>query len=130
MARRRRKKKISYADVCLQAVVDRGETLLSAPCEFASSCGGCSWQTMAYSSQLEFKKNAIADAFARQEFFDLPIPDPVAPDHQYGYRNHMEFSFAARRWLTDEEIATGEEFDRSFALGLHAPGGFGRVLDL
>jgi 23S rRNA (uracil1939-C5)-methyltransferase len=42
----------------------------------------------------------------------------------------MEFSFAAARWLTDDEIASGEPMARDFALGLHAPGRFDRVLDL
>ena len=42
----------------------------------------------------------------------------------------MEFSFSAQRWLTDWEIATGEEIDTSFALGLHVPGRFDKVLDL
>lgn len=42
----------------------------------------------------------------------------------------MEFSFSAERWLTAGEIASGETFDRDFALGLHAPGSFARVLDL
>ncbi|MFT7617855.1 MAG: 23S rRNA (uracil1939-C5)-methyltransferase [Planctomycetota bacterium] len=129
MARRRRKKKKSYAADCLATVVERGDVMLEAPCPVAATCGGCSWQTMAYESQLGFKKQFIADSFTNQGFEGLSIPDPEFPTQKYGYRNHMEFSFAARRWLTDEEIATGAEFDRSFALGLHAPGGFGRVLD-
>jgi 23S rRNA (uracil1939-C5)-methyltransferase len=32
--------------------------------------------------------------------------------------------------LTADEIASGERFDTSFALGLHAPGRFNRVIDL
>jgi 23S rRNA (uracil1939-C5)-methyltransferase len=48
----------------------------------------------------------------------------------YFYRNKMEFSFSAQRWLTDWEIATGEQMDTSFALGLHVPGRFDKVLDL
>jgi 23S rRNA (uracil1939-C5)-methyltransferase len=42
----------------------------------------------------------------------------------------MELSVAAQRWLTDAEIATGDDFDRHFALGLHVPGRFDKVLDL
>jgi len=39
----------------------------------------------------------------------------------------MEFSFGASRWLTREEIETGEEFNTRFALGLHVPGRFDKV---
>jgi 23S rRNA (uracil1939-C5)-methyltransferase len=49
---------------------------------------------------------------------------------RYHYRNKMEFSFSAGRWLTPEEIASGKEFNTSFALGLHVPGNFAKVLDL
>jgi len=42
----------------------------------------------------------------------------------------MEFSFAEQRWLTLEEINSNEEIDRNFALGLHIPNIFDKVLDL
>jgi 23S rRNA (uracil1939-C5)-methyltransferase len=42
----------------------------------------------------------------------------------------MEFSFSAERWLTPDEIATGKVFDTDFALGLHVPGTWHKVLDL
>src|SRR5690606_7484678 len=48
----------------------------------------------------------------------------------YDYRNKMEFSFGARRWLTPAEIESGDAFDRDFALGLHVPGHYDRLLDL
>ena len=46
------------------------------------------------------------------------------------YRNKLEFTFSDKRWLTTEEIASGEKFDTSFALGMHAPGRYNRVIDL
>jgi 23S rRNA (uracil1939-C5)-methyltransferase len=42
----------------------------------------------------------------------------------------MEFSFGTQRWLTDEEIASGAEIVRGFALGLHVPGRYDKVLDI
>lgn len=43
----------------------------------------------------------------------------------------MEFSFADKRWLTQNEISSGLEIpDSSFALGLHIPGMFDKVLDI
>jgi 23S rRNA (uracil1939-C5)-methyltransferase len=42
----------------------------------------------------------------------------------------MEFSFSTQRWLTSAEIASGEQFDTSFALGLHVPGSFNKVVDI
>jgi 23S rRNA (uracil1939-C5)-methyltransferase len=42
----------------------------------------------------------------------------------------MEFSFGDSRWLSAEEIASKQQIDRSFALGLHIPGRFDKVLDV
>jgi len=58
------------------------------------------------------------------------VPAVIGSDEQYAYRNKMEFSFSARRWLTGWEIESGEELDKDFALGLHVPGQFDKVLDI
>ena len=42
----------------------------------------------------------------------------------------MEFSFGDKRWLTKEEIAIEGTLDRDFALGLHIPRIFDKVLDV
>jgi len=43
----------------------------------------------------------------------------------------MEFSFSDKRWLTIDEISSMQEVpDRNFALGLHIPGMFDKVLDI
>ena len=42
----------------------------------------------------------------------------------------MEFSFADKRWLTKSEINNENIIDRDFALGLHIPRIFDKVLDI
>jgi len=42
----------------------------------------------------------------------------------------MDFSFSASRWLTKNEINSNETHNRNFALGLHIPGKFDKVLDI
>ena len=42
----------------------------------------------------------------------------------------MEFSFADTRWLTKDEIDSLEIINRDFALGLHIPGAYDKVLDI
>jgi 23S rRNA (uracil1939-C5)-methyltransferase len=46
----------------------------------------------------------------------------------FGYRNKMEFSASDRRWLLPQEL--GQDIDIDFALGLHVPGTFNKVLDI
>jgi 23S rRNA (uracil1939-C5)-methyltransferase len=81
------------------------------------------------------KREAVADALRHAGGIDLDamglsVPPTVGCDAPYFYRNKMEFSFASARWLTDEEIASGAPLNRDFALGLHVPGRFDRVLDV
>lgn len=42
----------------------------------------------------------------------------------------MEFSFGSEKWLPRESFAEKHEGDNNYALGLHAPGFFDKVLDV
>ena len=100
-------------------------------CAFFGDCGGCRWQHLQYSAQLDMKREMVIDAFLDAGVLgDLDVPAVIAAEDPYHYRNKMEFSFGSRRWLTSREIASGEALERSFALGMFAPGRYDRVLDL
>ena len=126
---RRTKKK--YAEADLESVVKKSELRTSPACRYFGSCGGCKWQHVDYAAQLEFKRQSVREAFEHTGGFESTEVRPVlAAADTYLYRNKMEFSFSASRWLTKEEIASGRTFDKDFALGLHAPGQFAKVIDL
>ncbi len=48
----------------------------------------------------------------------------------FGYRNKMEFSFSAKRWLSYEEINGETEIKDRTALGFHIPGMWDKVVDI
>ena len=55
----------------------------------------------------------------------------MSSEKEFGYRNKMEFSFSASRWLTPDEIGSEVEIEnKNFALGLHVPGRFDKVLNV
>ena len=60
----------------------------------------------------------------------IPVHPVIPSEKIFGYRNKMEFSLSDRRWLLPEEMATDEPLDTGFALGLHVPGTFYKVLDI
>ena len=61
---------------------------------FAQGCGGCSWQHVAYSAQLDAKAAAVRDSLERLGgFHDLPMRPILAAPEPFGYRNKMEFAF-------------------------------------
>ncbi len=126
-----RRKKRSYAETQLIEVVEPGPARVAPRCTHFGVCGGCKWQHVDYSTQCEAKRQSVVDAFRDiAGLGDVDVAATVAADPVYEYRNKMEFSFSAARWLTSDEIASGREIDRSFALGLHVPRNFEKVLDL
>lgn len=120
----------------LEAKVDK--ILFESPdritpiCKHFGTCGGCSWQNMDYSKQLEWKSVNVRDVFERIGKIEvgeyLPI---VGAESEFSYRNKMEFSFGASRWLSEEEINSGLPLaDKDFAFGLHLPGRFDKIIDI
>lgn len=100
-------------------------------CKHFGTCGGCKWQHMAYESQLFFKQKEVTENLKRISKADLPDITPiVGSDQQYYYRNKMEFSFSANRWLTVHELESGETITERDALGFHIPGMWDKVLHL
>jgi 23S rRNA (uracil1939-C5)-methyltransferase len=99
-------------------------------CSHFGVCGGCKWQHLPYEKQLELKHKQVVDQLAHIGKVPLPVIFPIFPSEntQY-YRNKLEFTFSNYKWLTNEQIASGEEFNRN-ALGFHIPKRFDKILDV
>ena len=125
------KAKRKYAEAYPIEVLEPSSDRVLPECPYFGTCGGCKWQHVKYQAQLEAKRRSVQEALKHHGGFeDIDVLPTVGSEPIYGYRNKMEFSFSAERWLTTEEIESGEIFDTSFALGLHAPGSFNKVLDI
>ena len=100
-------------------------------CEHFGVCGGCSWQCLKYEKQLFFKEKSVKDAMERIAKAEIRESHQIlGSPQQYYYRNKLEYTFSERKWLTDEEIKTGQTLSRHNALGFHKPGHFDRVIDI
>ncbi|QKJ32349.1 23S rRNA (uracil(1939)-C(5))-methyltransferase RlmD [Mucilaginibacter mali] len=99
-------------------------------CEHFGTCGGCKWQHMDYSAQLQFKQKAVNDALSRLAKIDTTgmLPIVPSPEDRY-YRNKLEFTFSDKRWLYDGESREDEQLNMN-ALGFHIPGRFDKILDV
>ena len=125
------KQKKNYAEARLREVLSPGPLRTEPRCRYFGTCGGCKWQHVDYAAQCEAKRQSVEDAFVRQGgFAGVAVHPTLGAEPIYGSRNKMEFSFSGERWLTPGEIASGEAFDTGFALGLHVPGNFHKVIDL
>lgn len=125
------KRSRKFAEAHLLSVLESSPNRTIPRCRYFGSCGGCTLQHVAYSQQLKDKHQLIREVMTRQaDLPDLEVRAPLGATEPYGYRNKMEFSFSAYRWLSREEIDSEILYDKSFALGLHPPGNFAKVLDI
>ncbi|MEX0771541.1 MAG: 23S rRNA (uracil(1939)-C(5))-methyltransferase RlmD [Balneolales bacterium] len=126
------KKKKRFCEGVLLEVLEAGPTRVDPKCQHAITCGGCSWQHVGYESQLEFKRQHVRDHLHRIGGFTDVEPKPtLGSPSEFAYRNKMEYTFGSRRWLSDEEINSEVEIEsKNFAVGLHVPGRYDRILNL
>jgi len=123
------KKRKQYAEARVVQLMRPSKDRVPAPCEYSGFCGGCKWQFLHYDKQLVYKRSHVQEALEHIGGLQAPLVHPTLPaDPIFGYRNKMEFSCSDRRWRLPSEMSQ-EGQDISFALGLHVPGTFHKVID-
>jgi 23S rRNA (uracil1939-C5)-methyltransferase len=123
------KKKKNFAEARLVELIKSSPFRIKAPCEYSGFCGGCKWQFLMYDQQLIYKRRHVMESLEHIGLIkDVMVHPTIPSEFQFGYRNKMEFSCADRRWLLPDELGR-EDIDRGFAVGLHVPGTFHKVID-
>jgi len=123
--------KNSYAEALVTNIITPSSERVKAKCKYFGSCGGCKQQDLDYDIQVKYKQQQVEEIFQKLGgFSDFEIEPIIPSQNVFYYRNKMEFSFGDRRWLTKEEIAIEGTIDRDFAIGLHIPRIFDKVLDV
>jgi 23S rRNA (uracil1939-C5)-methyltransferase len=99
-------------------------------CSHFGTCGGCSWQHINYATQLTYKQQQVTDALQRIGGVQLPPIQTIIPSQKTQfYRNRLDFTFSASKWLTREELSAGKPFGEP-GLGFHIPKMYDKVFDV
>ena len=99
-------------------------------CSLFGTCGGCSWQHINYETQLHYKQQQVVDNLERIGGLQLPPINPiVGSTKEKYYRNKLDFTFTSNRWLTKEELTSGQSFGDT-GLGYHIPRMYDKVFDV
>ena len=123
------KKKKQYAEAFIDTLIKPSPFRVTPKCMYSGFCGGCKWQFLNYDKQLEYKQQHVVESIERiGQIHGVPVYPTIPSPEIFEYRNKMEFSCADRRWLLPDEMDKSN-IDKSFALGLHVPGTFYKVID-
>ena len=97
-------------------------------CEHFGICGGCKWQNLPYEEQIKAKQKQVYDQLSRIGKVELPEFMPILGSVKTReYRNKLDFGCCNKRWLTREQVASGETFDNMNAIGFHITLAFDRI---
>lgn len=114
------KKRKGRAEGRLLEVIEKAPEEKSAVCDIFPACGGCMYQSLMYSTQLEMKKNQVKELIDHALVQAGQIADDGLPEYEFQdilgsprefyYRNKMEYSFG-------DDVKDGP-----LTLGLHKKG--------
>ncbi len=122
------KKKKDYAEAKVLEVITPSINRVEAKCMYFNHCGGCQWQHIKYEAQLDYKHMLVEETISKLgKFHDVPVLETIPSPEIFGYRNKMEFTFSNKPWVIPY---TEQSQKPPFALGLHIPGSFDRVIDI
>ena len=125
------KKREKYQEARVVRIQTDSPDRIPAFCEHFDICGGCKWQYLQYDKQLYYKQKQVYDQLKRIGKVAEPVVMPIkgSADSTF-YRNKLEFTFSNRRWLTNDEVRSGDEFGDMDVLGFHVQGMFDKVLNV
>ncbi len=125
------RKKKKFMEARVEKIHEHSSLRQHPFCKHFTICGGCKWQHLPYGHQLKFKQKQVVDNLTRIGKVELKNISKIKPSlKEKYYRNKLEFTFSATRWLTDDEVEKKEDITDRNALGFHVPGRFDRVLDI
>jgi len=123
-----RRKKHSFMEAEVVRFVEKSTVRTAPRCEHFGICGGCKWQILPYEEQLRAKQQQVEDQLRRIGRVELPTVAPIIGSPKtYEYRNKLEFGCCNKRWLTRDEVASGQTFATMNAIGFHITGAFDKI---
>ena len=125
------KKKKTYLEAIPIEIIKESPFKQKEKCNHFYDCGGCKTQDLKYEEQINQKENQIIEALNHLGKLNVKAIEPIIKsDIIYEYRNKMEFSFSNSRWLINNEKGLKNEKPKDFALGLHPPRRFDKIVDV
>lgn len=100
----------------LLEILEKSPLERESRCMHSEECGGCTYQSMDYETEVEYKRVQLEKLFVENNIIEKNLEIIKSPEYK-GYRNKMEYTF-------------GDEYLGSpLALGLHKKGRFHEIVN-
>ena len=124
------RKRRDYAEAVMVELLSPSPDRQEAPCPYFGYCGGCQWQHVTYERQLAYKREHVLETLEHiGGLKQVTVHPAILSEKRFAYRNKMEFTFSDRRWYLPDQLDRRTQ-EGDFALGLHVPGAFQKVIDI
>lgn len=137
------KKKDTFLEAKVEKVIMRAKDEIQAKCPHFGTCGGCTWQNLAYNKQIQYKEDIIRETLEHLTPVDAAIRKQlpgrvlkIIPSPQvFHYRNKLELTFGYSAMRT-EKLPPKKEgdkpqriyFDENPGIGFHQSGEWATIL--
>lgn len=126
----------AYAEARVERLLKTAKDEIRPRCAHAHECGGCLWQNLPYTKQLQYKEDIVRETLEHLTPVgaDLRSALPgrvlrIIPSPQvFHYRNKLEFSFGYSAMRTEERNGKRIYFDENPTIGFHPPGQWQTVM--
>lgn len=88
------KRQKGYSVGFLEQIIEPSIHRIKPFCNHFQHCGGCGWQHISYSYQMELKRQILVNALEKYEIVTPEVPLTIASPQQHYYRNKLEYAFS------------------------------------
>ena len=85
------KKRLAFGE--LLEILEPSTDRIKPSCPHAKTCGGCQFQHLQYTAQLEWKRQQVYDAMKRIGKLDVKVLPTLGMENPYHYRNNSQMPF-------------------------------------
>ena len=144
------KNKKDWAEGRVVKIKEQSKERVEPFCKHFGICGGCKWQMLPYTKQLQYKQQEVEQNLRRIGKVDLPEILPIiGADDTVHYRNKLEFTFSSKEYypappspkggslepensesLLESSDSKNPPLGGGGGLGFHVPRIFDKVIDI
>lgn len=118
----------NYSEADIVAVLRPSPHRIAPRCPLFGSCGGCQYQNLAYSEQLRWKRQHVAELLKFMAKLEFPVNPVISSPQEFGYRSkitpHFDGAVRDAAGVADTEADSTDRSDPNdrTALPVHSAG--------